>query len=229
MDEKGIHDGHRKRVRQAFLNRDIDSMPEHEILELILFYAYSRRDTNEIAHRLIRTFGSLDAVMNADYEDLLSVKDIGENAATLIVLFSRFSKRYMKSSSALKKEFTEEDAMNYLKARFHGERSEVVVAIFCDSRGQYINTYEIDRGSSTETALRPRELAQAAIRCGASKMILSHNHPQGFAVPSSADLRATVDLKDIFEQLDIKLVDHIIVSQDDCYSMKNSKNYSHIF
>lgn len=229
MDEKGIHDGHRKRVRQSFLNRDIDTMPEHEILELILFYAYSRRDTNEIAHRLIKTFGNLDAVMNAEYEDLLSVRDVGENAATLIVLFSRFSKRYMKNSNALKKEFTGEEIINHLKARFHGEKSEVVVAIFCDSRGQYIKTFEIDRGSSTETAFRPRELAEAAIRCGASKMILSHNHPQGFAVPSSADLRATIDLKDIFEQLDIQLLDHIIVSQDDCFSMKNSKNYSHIF
>ena len=229
MDEKGIHDGHRKRVRQAFLNRDIDSMPEHEILELILFYAYSRRDTNEIAHRLIKTFGNLDAVMNAAYEDLLSVKDVGENAATLIVLFSRFSKRYMKNLSALKKDFTDEEITEHLKARFHGERSEVVVAIFCDSRGQYINTYEIDRGTSTETAFRPRELAEAAIRCGASKMILSHNHPQGFAVPSSADLRATIDLKDVFEQLDIQLLDHIIVAEDDCFSMKNSKNYGHLF
>lgn len=229
MEEKSIHEGHRKRVKESFLKRDIDSMAEHEILELLLFYAYSRRDTNEIAHRLINTFGSLEGVINAPFEELVKIKDVGENAATLILLFSRFAKNYMRKTNALKKEFSEDDAMNFLKARFHGERNEVVVAIFCDSRGQFISTAEINKGNSSETAFRPRELVEAAIRCNAAKMILSHNHPQGFAVPSQADLRATIDIKDIFSQIDIKLVDHIIVAENDCFSMKNNKKYSEVF
>ncbi len=229
MEEKSLHDGHRKRVRQSFLNRDINSMPDHEILEMMLFYAYSRRDTNEIAHRLIKTFGNLEAVMNAAYEDLLQVKDVGENAATLIVLFSRYAKRYMMKSNELKKEFTEEDIMNFLKTRLSHERNEVVVSIFCDNKGQFIKTAEIDRGTSTETAFRTRELVEAAIRCGASKVIISHNHPKGFAVPSQADINATVDLKDIFNQLDIELIDHIIVADDDCFSMRMHKKYNSIF
>lgn len=229
MEEKNLHDGHRKRVRQSFLNRDINSMPDHEILEMMLFYAYSRRDTNEIAHRLIKTFGNLEAVMNAAYEDLLQVKDVGENAATLIVLFSRYAKRYMMKSNELKKEFTEEEIMNFLKSRLSHERNEVVVSIFCDNKGQFIKTAEIDRGTSTETAFRTRELVEAAIRCGASKVIISHNHPKGFAVPSQADVNATVDLKDIFAQLDIELIDHIIVADDDCFSMRMHKKYNSIF
>ncbi|MCQ2471028.1 MAG: DNA repair protein RadC [Clostridia bacterium] len=229
MEEKGLHDGHRKRVRQSFLDRNIDSMPDHEILEMILFYAYPRRDTNEIAHRLINTFGNLEAVMNAAYEDLLQVKDVGENAATLIVLFSRYAKRYMMKSNELKKEFTEEEIMNFLKSRLSHERNEVVVSIFCDNKGQFIKTAEIDRGTSTETAFRTRELVEAAIRCGASKVIISHNHPKGFAVPSQADVNATVDLKDIFAQLDIELIDHIIVADDDCFSMRMHKKYNSIF
>lgn len=229
MGEKGIHDGHRKRVRESFLNRNIESMPEHEILELLLFYAYSRRDTNEIAHRLIKTFGSLEAVMNAPYDELLKVKDIGENAATLIVLFSRFAKSYYIKKNSLKKDITEEELLDFLKARFSGERSEIVVLVFCNNRGQHINTVEIERGTSTETSFRPREIVEAAIRCGATKVIMAHNHPTGFAVPSQADLKATVDIIDLLQQLDIELVDHIIVSENDCFSMRKSRKYNEIF
>lgn len=229
MEEKGIHEGHRKRVRDSFLKRDIESMPEHEILELILFYAYSRRDTNEIAHRLINTFGSLEAVMNAPYDELVKVKDIGENAATLIVLFSRFSKSYLRKINSLKKELTEDELMNFLKARFFGERSEIILLIFCNSRGQHINTVEIERGTSTETSFRPREIVEAAMRCGASKVIMAHNHPTGFAVPSQADVKATVDIDDLLEQLDIELIDHLIVAENDCFSMRKSKKYSELF
>lgn len=229
MEEKGIHNGHRKRVRESFLKRDIESMPEHEILELLLFYAYSRRDTNEIAHRLINTFGSLEAVMNAPYDELVKVKDIGENAATLITLFSRFSKSYLRKVNSIKKELTEDELMNFLKARFFSERNEIILLIFCDSRGQHINTVEIERGTSSETSFRPREIVEAAMRCGASKVILSHNHPQGFAVPSQADVKATVDITDLLQQLDIELVDHIIVADNDCFSMRKSRKYNEIF
>lgn len=229
MEEKSIHSGHRKRVKESFLKRDIDSMPDHEILELLLFYAYARRDTNEIAHRLIDTFGSLEAVMNASYEDLVKIKDIGDNAATLIVFLSRFSKSYIKRTSKPKKEFTEEELYNYLKARFYGERNEIVVLVFCDRKDQFIKTFEIDRGTSTETSFRPREIVEAAMRCNAAKVFMAHNHPNGFAAPSMADIKATIDISDLLKQLDICLSDHIIVADDECFSFKKSKKYSNVF
>lgn len=229
MEEKSIHEGHRKRVREAFLKRDIESMADHEILELILFYAYSRRDTNEIAHRLINAFGNLEAVMNASYDELLKVKDVGENAASLIILFSRFSNHYMIKANELKKEMSEEKLMNFLKARFYNEKNEIIVVVLCDGRGQHINTVSLERGTSGETYFRPREIVEAAIRCNASKVILAHNHPRGFAVPSQADIKATVDIKDLLEQLDIEFVDHIIAAENDCFSMRKHKKYSEIF
>lgn len=229
MEEKSIHSGHRKRVKEAFIKRDIESMPEHEILELLLFYAYSRRDTNEIAHRLIDTFGNLDRVMNTPYDELIKVKDIGENAATLIVLFSRFSKSYIRKINAPKKEFTEDELNEYLKARFYNERNEIIVMIFCDGRGQFIKATEIERGTSSETSFRRREIVEAAMRCNASKVIISHNHPHGFAVPSMADIKATIDISDLLKQLDIELSDHIIVAEGDCFSMRKSKKYKDAF
>ena len=81
MSEKGVHDGHRKRMRASFLKRDFNSIPEHEILEILLFYSHPRNDTNGLAHRLIKTFGNLENVLSAPYEELIKVDGIGENAA----------------------------------------------------------------------------------------------------------------------------------------------------
>ncbi len=227
--EENIHSGHRKRTREAFLKQDIELMADHEILEIILFYAYPRRDTNEIAHRLINAFGSIDAVIDAPFEELVKIKDVGENAATLLMIFSKFSKSYLKRANRIKNEVTLEKAEKYLKSAFFGKRAESIVAIFCDSKDKYLNIAEFDRGSSTETSFRPRELMEAAIRCNASRMIIAHNHPNGFAVPSSDDIKATVEIREIFQPLDIELTDHIIISENDSFSMRNSKKYRNIF
>lgn len=81
---KGLHDGHRARVRQRFLTEGLRGFESHQILEMLLFYGIPRRDTNELAHRLINTFGSLSRVMEAEYEDLLKVPGMTAQAATLI-------------------------------------------------------------------------------------------------------------------------------------------------
>lgn len=229
MTENNIHTGHRKRVRDSFLKRDLDSMPAHEILELLLFYSQPRGDTNELAHELINTFGSLEGVLSADYEDLMKVKGVGESTAVLLVLFSRLSIKYV-SLLGEEKDFTDKsDVVEMLKMRYKGEKNELVLAAFYDSRGKYLNTVPISGGSINEATFKPRELAQAALRCNASRVILAHNHPQGFAVPSSADVQATKAVRAILMPLDIELTDHIIVAGEDSFSMSESKKYRDIF
>ena len=88
----GLHDGHRQRKRQQFLSHGPQSMADHELLELALFYAIPRRDTNETAHRLLDRFGSLDRVLSAPEQELEQVEGVGQNAAVLLRL--RRSQRY---------------------------------------------------------------------------------------------------------------------------------------
>lgn len=161
MAESSIHDGHRKRVREAFLKRDLDSMPEHEILELLLFYSQPRGDTNKLAHELINTFGSLESVLSANYEDLMKVKGVGESTAALLVLFSRLSIKYVSLLGEEKDFADKSDIIDMLKMRYKGEKNEVVLAVFYDSRGKYINTVSVGGGSISEATFKPRELAQA--------------------------------------------------------------------
>lgn len=80
----GLHDGHRQRMRQQFLSHGPQSMADHELLELALFYAIPRRDTNETAHRLLEQFGSLDRVLTAPEQELEQVEGVGQNAAVLL-------------------------------------------------------------------------------------------------------------------------------------------------
>ena len=90
----GVHSGHRQRMKTRFLTGGLDSFRDHEVFELILFYAIPRRDVNELSHRLIERFGSLKGVFDADFDDLCSVDGIGENVATLIKLIAATLRRY---------------------------------------------------------------------------------------------------------------------------------------
>lgn len=96
---KDIHVGHRERLKNRFLNEGLDDFEKHNILELLLFYAIPRVDTNEIAHDLIREFGSLSEVMNANFDDLVKVDRITPNAAVLLKLIPSLARAYLTDKS----------------------------------------------------------------------------------------------------------------------------------
>ena len=226
---ENVNSGHRKRMRHAFLNRDFDTMPEHEILEMLLFYAYTRRDTNKIAHRLINHFGSLQGVFDASYEDLVKVDEVGDTAATLLLLFSRLIKKYSRTDYARREYIDNEKLFQMLQARYRDETEEVVVAVFCDHKRRFINMTELSRGSLSEARCVPRDLVTLALRYNANRVILAHNHPSGFAVPSLADIKSTREVNRILTTLDLRLEDHVIVAESECYSMRDSHKFEEIF
>lgn len=90
----GVHDGHRARMKARFVRNGLDNFDDHSVLELLLFYAVPRRDVNELAHALLDHFGTLDAVFEASYEDMMRVPGVGENVATLLTLIPQVGRRY---------------------------------------------------------------------------------------------------------------------------------------
>ena len=94
MAAKNPHNGHRKRVKEEFLKNGLDNLPAHRVLEILLFYAIPQKDTNELAHRLEDRFGSLARVLDAPYEELLTVNGVGDNTAVLLRLISSMARRY---------------------------------------------------------------------------------------------------------------------------------------
>ncbi len=218
----GVHDGHRERLRQRFLRHGLDSFDDHNVLELLLFYCLPRRDTNELAHHLLERFGSLAGVFDARYEELLKTEGIGENAALLLTLIPQIDRRYHISKEKGARIQTSEDAGRYLVERYRYTREEVVYLLCLDSKNRLIHCREVGRGSLNEANVSIRTIVETALGQNAAAVIISHNHVDGFALPSREDEITTARIQEALLPIGIKLVDHIIVCGDDFVSFADS-------
>ena len=132
-----VHEGHRSRKKEQFRAHGLDAFADHEVLELLLYYAVPRQDTNPIAHRLMEKFGSLDAVFAADRAALEEVEGIGENASTLISLMFPLMRRIRASSGAHETILSDtEQAGAYFLDLFFGEREEKLYEACLDAKGR---------------------------------------------------------------------------------------------
>ncbi len=220
--EKNIHQGHRKRMKTAMLEHGLDGLNEHQILELLLFYGVSNGDTNPTAHRLIQHFGTLKGVLEADYKDLLKVDGIGENAASLIKFAQMFSGVYLRASSFTDGVLNISDTTGlrkYYEAVFLGVKDEQVRAMLFDDELNMVKEQLIVEGTIGKVELSTRKFTDFVIRNNCSRVVIAHNHPNGPALPSSADVAATKELKEIMSRIDITLIDHIIVGRTGSLSL----------
>ncbi len=219
----GVHDGHRGRMKKRFVRYGLDNFDDISVLELLLFYAIPRQDTNVLAHRLLDAFGSLSAVFEARYEDLMRVEGIGESAAVLLKLIPQVSRRYQISKTADERIIqTSEDAGRYLIPRYLYAREEIVYLLCLDSKGRLISQKELGRGSLNEVDVSIRTIVETALARNAASVILSHNHVDGYAIPSREDELTTYRVRDALLLVGITLADHIIVCGDDFVSFADS-------
>ena len=219
----GIHDGHREKLRRRFLEGGLDTFADHEALELLLFYAIPRRDTNELAHRLMEHYGTLDAVLTAPLEELTQISGIGENAAALIRLVPRLAQKARLSAAAREIVLSDAERMGeYLLERFRGEKNEVIYQLCLDRKGKLIVCRRLNEGGVDSSELNIRRLVENALLSSASMVVLAHNHPSGVALPSPEDYVTTDRVEEALRVVGVQLVDHIIVADDDYVSMAAS-------
>lgn len=218
-----IHDGHREKMRQRFLTTGLDGFADHEALELLLYYAIPRRDTNPIAHALMERYGSLAGVLSAPAEDLQKVPGIGESAAVLLKLTPQLCRK-AKLAEAQQETIlnSTERAGNYLLEQFAGETREVVYQVCLDRKGKLLVCKRLGEGGISSAQLDIRRLVENAILASASSVILAHNHPSGIALPSQDDYVATDSAKQALATIGVDLLDHIIVADNDYVSMADS-------
>ena len=223
----GVHDGHRQRLKERFLKDGLDGFEPHNVLELLLFFAVPQRDTNEIAHQLINHFGSLSGVFDASYEDLMKVKWMGNNCATLIKLIPEISRYYMDLQNQNGVVLQSFDEMGqFVLPKFIGKTKEQVLLVCLDNKGKVIYNDFIIEGTINAAPIYVRNIIEVAIRCSAAAVVLAHNHPNGLALPSNADLTATKSVYDALNAVKINLMDHIIVAGTDYVSLRNSGFFS---
>lgn len=219
----GIHDGHREKMRRRYLETGMEGFADHEALELLLYYAIPRRDTNPIAHALMERYGSLSAVLNAPVEDLQKVEGIGESAAILLTLVPRISRQARLADAAQETVISStERAGAYLLERFSGETRELVYLMCLDRKGKLLACKRLADGDVASADLNIRKVVETALLSSASAAILAHNHPSGVAVPSSSDEAATRQVAEALRTIGVRLVDHIVVADRDFVSMADS-------
>ena len=219
----GIHDGHREKMRQRFLQGGLDAFADHEALELLLYYAIPRRDTNPTAHALMERYGSLSAVLSAPVEDLQKVEGIGESAAILLRLVPLLTRKARLAESGKETILnSSERAGQYLLERFAGEKNEVIYQLCLDLKGKLLACKRLTEGGVANADLNIRQLVSNALLTSASAVILSHNHPSGVALPSQEDYATTARAREALSTIGVALADHIIVADGDFVSMSDS-------
>ena len=219
----GVHDGHRARMKARFVRSGLDNFDDHSVLELLLFYAVPRRDVNELAHALLDHFGTLDAVFEASFEDMMRVPGVGENVATLLTLIPQVGRRYQmakrRQQTILR---SSEDAGHYLVPLYLYERTEVVYLLCLDAKGGLISCREVGRGVVNAAEVSVRAIVETALSQKAVSVILSHNHVDAYALPSREDELTTRRIRDALLLVGITLADHIIVCGEDYVSFADS-------
>ena len=218
----GLHDGHRQRLIQRFLEEDLDNFEPHNVLELLLFYAIPRKDTNELAHVLIDTFGSLKGVFDAPYEELIKVAGSGPNTAALLKLVPSLTRTYYSSDARSVILDTSEKSGEYFLPYYIGQTEEVVRLACLDAGGKVISNQILHRGSANAAEVNIRKIVNIALRNNAMGVILAHNHPGGLPLPSEEDVATTKSIREALMPMGILLMDHIIVAGQDYVSMARS-------
>ena len=216
-------EGHRQRLKKRFYKEGLGHFAPHNVLELLLFYCIPRKDTNNIAHSLLKRFGSFSSVVEAPLEELMKVEGVGENTAVFLKMIPQICSYYLGDKTASKKQITSTaEAGEYLWPKFLGKTKENVYLICMDTNGKVLFSDFIMEGSVTMASITARSVAEITLRVGAVQVILAHNHPRGFALPSPQDIYVTRTLHKSLEAVGILLADHIIVSNEDFVSMAES-------
>lgn len=210
-----VHEHHRERMLEKFRTTSPDLFPDHEILEMVLFFSRPRINTNDIAHRLIHQFGSFQGVFEADLPEITKVEGVGMRSAILIKLIHECALRF----TAGKKKHgyrldNPEIAGQYFIEKLGMLKRECVMVALLDNTDSVIDAKILFEGVVNYTPLIVRKVIEYAISCNAASIYIAHNHPNGEPIPSGDDLTNTYELKNICSKLDIDFKDHILVAGD---------------
>ena len=157
--KENLHEGHRGRLKERFLEQGIDSFEPHNILELLLFYSIPRKDTNEIAHELLKSFGTLKGVFDADFNDLIKVDGIKENSATLLKLIPAIARAYATDKYSSNYVFdTAEKAGEFFLDKYVGEKNEIIYLLLLNNKFEMLDLVKLHEGSVNSAQISPRRV-----------------------------------------------------------------------
>ncbi|NLY19566.1 MAG: DNA repair protein RadC [Clostridiaceae bacterium] len=216
---KNLHTGHREKLRQRFINEGLNSFEDHQVLELLLFYTIPRRDTNELAHRLIDKFGTLANLLDASPEIIEKEGKVNRNTAVFLAMIPQLARRYILQKQGKKPVLDSScKAGKYVTSLFIGKNYEAFYVCCLNSQNRLNYAALVHEGTINEAPVYPRLIVETALRYQASSVILAHNHPGGSLRPSTADIEVTRRICDALSTISITVIDHLIAAGDEYFS-----------
>ncbi len=229
-----MHEGHRQRMYEKLKNGD--NLYEHELLEILLFNAYPRRNTNPIAHALLKTFGSISGVLSAEVDELCTVDGVGESVALYLKCIGKCvlkEDKPKRPAVAVLKSY--EDFQTFVKLRFRGKQEEVLELYCLEKNGRIkkIFTYSTNDGNQVE--VDTDRVANVIATVKPYGLLIAHNHLSGSSAPSANDDNFTGAVQLMCSMNNVNLHDHCIYAGDNnVYSYflsgridKIKRNYSY--
>lgn len=225
--------GHRMRLWQRFENGGISALAEYEIVELLLTYAIARKDVKPIAKALLKKFGNLKNILRADKAELTSVEGMGDASATMIRFVSSIIPLYhlqVLEESPLELDSVDK-LVEFFRARIGAERIEVLEMACFDSQLRLLpkGAIRLFEGSANTANVDIRRIVECAIKLGASSIVLSHNHPNGDAKPSLADIEFTRNLSNACRPIKLDFIEHIIIAKNSFFSFRRDGRFDVLY
>jgi DNA repair protein RadC len=213
--------GHRARLRKRLLDGGTDALADHEVIEFLLMNARPRIDTKPIARALLKRYGSLAGVLNADAKALALDPQMGEASAAALKVVALAARRLLRAEIEEKPVLGSWQALlDYLRADMAHLTVERVRVLYLNAHNRLIYDHLAQEGSIDEAAIHPREVIRKGLDLGATALILVHNHPSGSPEPSRADIQITNRIAEAGRLLGISVHDHVIVGRDGHVSLK---------
>lgn len=208
------HVGHRKRMRERYLANGINSLAEHEALELLLYVCLPQKDTNKLAHTLINQFGSIAGVFDASLSSLMAVDGIGESCATAIKVIRDSYYLYDKARLVRDTRDNEEQFLQKRAIAICNSEKEIMLVHFYDITGKFIKEVLYSSNLTGRVYVNNKDIITEAINCQAHTIYIVHNHPSGSAEPSDMDIVYTTSLYNTLRTVDVTVMDHVIVANN---------------
>ena len=196
---------------------------DYEVIELLLSLGTPRKDCKQPAKDALKKFGSLNAVLEADIDELQLIDGIGPSNVFGLKLTQTVARRYLADRVIGQNIVTSsEEVLDYLKHNLNDKKQEIFSVIYLNGRNEIIGTEELFQGSLTSSAVYPREVIKKVIKQNAAALIFVHNHPSGNINPSDDDIKITKKLKEAAATIDVSVHDHFIIAGNDYYSFADN-------
>jgi DNA repair protein RadC len=215
------YEKHRQRLKAKYLEAGMSAFHDYETVELLLSYAIPRRDVKPLARELLRQFGTLRGIVDAEVVDLEKIRGIGRHTAILFKLVKDLGIVYLREKAEEKSQIScTTELLDFCKANMGGLKDERFCVIYLDAMNKMIEFETVQEGIVNQAVVYPRKVLENALKRKASAIILVHNHPSGNVRPSDADIRLTKTIQEAGRVLDILVHDHVIIGENRAFSFR---------